>query len=248
MSSADSRVFPPALTALAAVTFPYEDGDDVDYEPYDGFLAADEATEWIRAWTGDDDIDADDLLVFGQDGTGGLAAFWLVDPDGPIDQQPVVFLGSEGETGVVASNLSDYLWLLASGTGPWEVVVAGGGVGRTLPEMEAIAEQFATTPRRPIDELVGSALRPLGTPRLRGAHRGPLPLTLEPIGSRGVRGSPRNPTGSGERRPREPVGFQWVSWGRVHPMGPWSRGPLRARRVLGVTGTPANPMGSRGVG
>ena len=51
----------------------------------------------------------------GKDGSGGQAAFWLVRVGEQLTHQPVVFLGCEGETGVVARNLDGYLWLLAAG-------------------------------------------------------------------------------------------------------------------------------------
>ena len=34
----------------------------------------------------------------------------------------MVFLGSEGELGVVASSVHDYLWVLAGNVGPYEAV------------------------------------------------------------------------------------------------------------------------------
>ena len=60
--------------------------------------------------------------MFGQDGTGGYAAFWCVRPGAPLLQQPIVFFGSEGALGVLASNFADYLWLLAGGFGPFEAL------------------------------------------------------------------------------------------------------------------------------
>lgn len=63
-----------------------------------------------------------EFRIFGQDGSGGYAALWLVRQGSPVLEQPVVFFGSEGELGVVASNVHDYLWLLAGGLGPCEAV------------------------------------------------------------------------------------------------------------------------------
>ncbi|OKI41691.1 hypothetical protein A6A27_39160 [Micromonospora sp. CB01531] len=100
--------------------FDYAAGDGVDFEPYPAFLTADETAEWLRAWTGNPEFDGGEFRVFGQDGTGGIAAFWLVRPGEPVERQPVVFLGSEGETAVVAQDLPAYLWLLADGFGPLE--------------------------------------------------------------------------------------------------------------------------------
>ena len=63
-----------------------------------------------------------EYLIFGQDGSGGYAAFWLVNNVEDLLQQPIVFFGSEGEVGVVAQNFGDYVWLFAHGLGPYEAV------------------------------------------------------------------------------------------------------------------------------
>ena len=120
VTSTDDRQFPVALAAALAVPFDYNDGEGVDFEPFPAFLTAEDTTDWFRAWTGNQELTGDAFRVFGQDGTGGYTAFWLIRPDRPLTDQPVVFLGSEGETGVVARSLGDFLWLLAGGFGPWE--------------------------------------------------------------------------------------------------------------------------------
>ncbi|TPQ22227.1 SMI1/KNR4 family protein [Streptomyces sporangiiformans] len=109
------------------------------------FLSADETTAWFRAWTGNGDLNGDGFRVFGQDGTGGYAAFWLIRRGRALVEQPVVFLGSEGETGVVACNLAGFLWLLADGFGPWEAATSyePDRVPRANRELTAIAEDFA---------------------------------------------------------------------------------------------------------
>src|SRR3954468_22834926 len=112
------RAFPPVLSELHQLEFDYEKG--YDFEPYDQFQSADENREWIHAWTGNQELDGAEYRIFGQDGTGGLAMFWLVRKGAPILEQPIVFFGSEGEMGVIARNFGDYLWLLAGGLGPLE--------------------------------------------------------------------------------------------------------------------------------
>lgn len=116
----DDRAFPAALAAALALPFNYGEERGVDFEPYPAFLSAEDTTDRFRAWTGNPDLDGDAFRVLGQDGTGGYAAFWLVRPGAPLAHQPLVFLGSEGETGVLASSLGDFLWLLAGGFGPRE--------------------------------------------------------------------------------------------------------------------------------
>ena len=49
-----------------------------------------------------------------------MATFWLIFDECPLSEQPIAFLGSEGEMAVVAENLAKYLWLLADGLGPME--------------------------------------------------------------------------------------------------------------------------------
>jgi hypothetical protein len=120
-----SRKLPPVLAALHRLPFDYDQGNGIDFEPYDRFQSAEETASWFRSWTGNEDVDGLEFRVFGQDGTGGAAAFWLTRAGKELAEQPIVFLGSEGEVGVVACNLADYLWLLAGGLGPCEAVFGG---------------------------------------------------------------------------------------------------------------------------
>ncbi|MFE7167961.1 SMI1/KNR4 family protein [Streptomyces sp. NPDC057616] len=156
-TTGEDRRFPPALADVAEVEFDYDDGEGVDFEPYGAFGPAEETTDWLRHWTGNHDLDGAAYLVFGQDGSGGHAALWQVRPGRPPAEQPVVFLGSEGERGVVAGNLSDFLWVLADGVGPLEVVEFAQFEGRPDPALAALAERHATTPRRTAREIVAEA-------------------------------------------------------------------------------------------
>ncbi|MDX3638519.1 SMI1/KNR4 family protein [Streptomyces sp. MB09-02B] len=161
MTPADDRRFPAALAAALAVPSAYEGGDGVDFEPFEVFLSAEETTEWFRAWTGNDELDGEAFRVFGQDGTGGYAAFWLIRPGLPLADQPVVFLGSEGETGVVARDLGDFLWLLAGGFGPWEAATSYEPDWTPSPhhELTAVAEQFAPDHRQPAAAVIELATK-----------------------------------------------------------------------------------------
>jgi hypothetical protein len=156
----DDRRLPPALAELARLGFAYDGGDGIDFEPYDAFDSADETTDWFRHWTGDHELDDVPYRVFGQDGSGGLAAVWLARPGRPLAEQPVVFLGSEGESGVVAGNLSDFLWVVADGVGPLESVLYEAPEPRPdapRSEYTALAERHATTPRRPARDIIAEA-------------------------------------------------------------------------------------------
>lgn len=159
MTLADDRQFPAALATVMATTFDYAGGDGVDFEPFMAFLSAEETTDWFQAWTGNGELQGDDFRVFGQDGSGGYAALWLVRPGLPLTDQPVVFLGSEGETGVVARDLGDFLWLLADGFGPWEAATEyePDWTPRPSSELVAIAERFAPGQRRPGTSVIEQA-------------------------------------------------------------------------------------------
>ncbi|MFC8989772.1 SMI1/KNR4 family protein [Streptomyces sp. NPDC057115] len=154
----DDRRFPPALADLAAVGIDYADGEGIDFDLYSAFSSAEETTHWIRGWTGNPELDGDAYRFFGQDGTGGTAALWYARPGRPLAEQPVIFLGSEGERGVVAGNLSDFLWVLADGVGPLEVVQFGDtGPRPNATPLADLATRHATTPRRPAATIVTEA-------------------------------------------------------------------------------------------
>jgi hypothetical protein len=158
MLNDEDRKFPSALAAVAGVTFDYDNDDGVDYEPYDEFLSPEETTAWFRAWTGNGEVNGDAFRVFGQDGTGGLVAFWLVRPEKALADQPIAFLGSEGDLGVIARNLRCYLWLLADGFGPFEAVEYPDRTSRPNPELTAIAEQYAPGLRQPAKTAIREAM------------------------------------------------------------------------------------------
>ncbi|WP_103500600.1 MULTISPECIES: SMI1/KNR4 family protein [unclassified Streptomyces] len=157
MGTTDDRRFPAALDAVAEIEFDYADGEGVDFEPYADFLTAEDTTDWIRAWTGNTELNGDDYRVFGQDGTGGYAALWLVRPGRPLTDQPVVFLGSEGEVGVVATDLAAFLWVLADGSGPYEATADPGRDSRPDAELVDLAEEFAPGRRDTAAALVAAA-------------------------------------------------------------------------------------------
>jgi hypothetical protein len=118
----DNASLPPTMALLHRLEFEDGDGEGIDFEPYQELFPEDETTTWFRSWTGNKSVSGDAYRIFGQDGSGGYAAFWMVRPGRPLADQPIVFFGSEGELGVVAANLNDYLWLLAGGVGPYEAI------------------------------------------------------------------------------------------------------------------------------
>ncbi len=121
VTPAEDLRLPPALAAAPAVRFDRVGGDGVGFEPFPAFLSPAETTERLRSRTGNEQLTGEDFRVVGQDGTGGHAAFRRVRPDPALEGRPVVFLGPEDETGVVARDRGSFLWLLADGIGPREV-------------------------------------------------------------------------------------------------------------------------------
>lgn len=145
---------------MAGVAFDHDGDEDVDYTPYEGFLTAEETTDWFRAWTGNAELDGDAFRVIGQSGSGGYVAFWRIRPGRPVAEQPVVFCGSEGEMCVLAEDLAGFLWFLADGWGPIDVAYPGHRVPRPSPELAAVAERFAGAgSRRPAAEIQAAAAR-----------------------------------------------------------------------------------------
>ena len=172
----DDLALPAALAAIAAIGFAREAGEDergdeddetdeddtpelppVDFEPFEEFLDSEDTADWFRGWTGNPDADADQFRVFGQTADGGYAAFWLVREDATLPEQPIVFLGQEGETGVVACDLPSFLWLVADGSGPYEAVEHPTRRSNPHPEFTAIAEKHAGTDRMTAREVVAAA-------------------------------------------------------------------------------------------
>jgi hypothetical protein len=151
------RVMPKLLKRLHKLEFDFAEGDGIDFEPYDDFYSPEETQEWIRDWTGNPKADGTPYLIFGQDGTGGYAAIWNVRPGSDLPSQPIVFFGSEGAVGVVAQNLSDYLWLLAGNIGPMEAVEYCSDDRPTNEDFAEFARQHATTPAAKPTEIVARA-------------------------------------------------------------------------------------------
>jgi hypothetical protein len=147
----------PAVLAEAHSSGFFVDHEGHDFQPYDEFLWSGETLEWWRAWTGYPTIETAPFLVFGQDGSGGLAAFWIRDPGAADDAQPVVFLGSEGEVAVIASDLGDYLWLLANGVGPLEPVDGVDREPEPIDSLVSIARRFTGVGERPVEAVFAAA-------------------------------------------------------------------------------------------
>ncbi len=149
VAAASNQDPPDALRRLLEVQADAGFGDDVDLELYDAWQEG-----GPEAWVGNADAERY-FRVFGGDGSGGLLAFWLVEPRKALEHQPVVFLESEGKLGVVAKDLGDFLVLLANGVGPYEVIAYGSSSGTANDAVRSIADSCAAVPkgRTPVDVL-----------------------------------------------------------------------------------------------
>ena len=136
-------ILPDLVRQANCLPYDYADGDGIDYEPFETFLSHAETQRWFRAWTGNHTAESECLRVFGQDGTGGYVAFWVIRDDTDMLCQPVVFLGSGGETAVLARNFRNYLWLLAAGLGPWEAAFCPDDQRVAQPVLARFAESNA---------------------------------------------------------------------------------------------------------
>jgi hypothetical protein len=151
------REMPGVMQQLHRLELDYADGNGIDFEPYSEFLSEDETRNWIRAWTGNASLEGAEYRIFGQDGTGGYAAFWCIRPDASVFDQPIAFFGSEGELGVVANDFRDYLWLLAGGFGPHEALSYPDEERPAHPEFTRFAIEHALGNRRTPAEILARA-------------------------------------------------------------------------------------------
>ena len=149
--------FPTLLKKLHQIEIDYDDGNGIDFEPYQDFMPLSEANEWLKHWTGNEHVDASSLLVFGQDGSGGYVAFWLRHENKDLLDQPIVFLGSEGQTGVVAKDFNDYLWLFSQNHGPSECIELPEHPSNINHDFLTFAEQHSKSHSRSVDEILKDA-------------------------------------------------------------------------------------------
>jgi hypothetical protein len=151
------RTFPSPLAELHRLPFDYDGGDGIDFEPFEQFMSAKDNADWIRAWTGNDEMTGAEYRIFGQDGSGGYCGFWLVRERQPILAQPIVFMGSEGEMGVVATSFADYVWLLAGGLGPAEAVEDRGARPSANAAFTAFAKKHAPESKKSPAKVLAAA-------------------------------------------------------------------------------------------
>jgi hypothetical protein len=161
--SAFDVTFPKLLSELHEIEIEYDEDNSIDFEPYQVFQSAEENASWFQAWTGNKTVTGEEYRIFGQDGTGGYAAFWLVRAGKPILEQPIVFFGSEGDVGVVANDFADYLWLLAGGVGPMEAVERVNPKRPAHEDFTAFAARNAKDRKKTVSEVITLARKAFPT-------------------------------------------------------------------------------------
>jgi hypothetical protein len=159
----DDVRLPEALAEVFSIGFDWEWDEETetargcDFEPYDAFESPARTARWFRLWTGNPEVDGSEFRFFGSTGAGDYAAFWLVRSGVPIIDQPIIYLGSEGQRDVVARDLGDLLWLFAAGYGPAEAVEDRGSIQEPNEAFRAIAERHAPGRELRVEQIVSAA-------------------------------------------------------------------------------------------
>lgn len=161
--TAEDLKLPDALAEALSIGFAWEWDEETDtargcdFTLYEEFEAPDDTAWWFRLWTGNPEADGSEFRFFGTTGSGDYAGFWLVRPEAPITDQPVVYVGSEGQRSVIARDLADLLWLFAAGYGPAEAAKDGDGIQEPNDDFRAIAERHAPGRELPAEQIISAA-------------------------------------------------------------------------------------------
>ena len=102
---------PQVIKELYELDYDTED-NCLDFEPYENFMSPEETASLLENWTGDKNYKGQEYRVFGRKASGCEYAIWLVKENVQLLEQPVVLLDSEGQAYTVATNYSDFLWVL----------------------------------------------------------------------------------------------------------------------------------------
>ncbi len=105
----------PLLRRVNQLPYHWRDGGGVDFRPFEEFVRPAETKAWIQNWAGTSALTGEQLLFFGRDSAGDYSGDWKAIAGADVLDQPIIFLGSDGDAAVIAKNFSDYLCLLASG-------------------------------------------------------------------------------------------------------------------------------------
>jgi hypothetical protein len=107
--------YPKALTELRAIL----EGQlklELDLWVYEEFNWTYKPSDWTRNPKSDET-----LFSFAKDGVGGQALIWMREGAKPGRDNPVAFLGRDGEVAVIAATFAEFAALLAAGISPYSV-------------------------------------------------------------------------------------------------------------------------------
>ena len=149
--------FPPLLRQVNRLPYHWRNGGGVDFRPFDEFVCPAETQAWIQNWTGNQALTGEQFLFFGRDSTGGYSGIWQAIAGADVLDQPIIFLGSDGDAAVIAKNFSDYLWLLAYCHTGCEVCTFVQDDMAPDPVFLTFAEKHASTERRLPSAIVAEA-------------------------------------------------------------------------------------------
>lgn len=133
---------PNVIKNLYSLEYHGED-DCIDFEAYPEFLDSEEMANIVDCWTGNHEYKGEEFRMFGQDGTGGIYAIWLIKENVDILDQPVVLWESEGQAYTVSTNFSDFLWCLENGFASCE--------GFTTESVSEFVKNNTTTLKRSVE-------------------------------------------------------------------------------------------------
>lgn len=161
-------VVPPPLRAIMDARYDYDDGRGVAFEPYPELEPVAETGWWLRHWTGNPDVTGEEFRPFGQDSGGGYVCSWMIHEGMDLVDQPVVYLGSDGDVAVLAADAWDALWFFAHGFGPHDVPTEfepgdrcftpePDRVVQSHAELTSSADRLAPGRRRPMEQIVAEA-------------------------------------------------------------------------------------------
>lgn len=164
VSPVATEALPPIYAQLAAA--PYRTAvAQIDFAPAMQFCDAKTTQAWFVAWSGNKRLKGTEFRILGRDRCGGTAVIWIRDGNAPLETQPIVHFGSDGEITLLAKHAADYAWLLAHGVGPAEVAFAEDDELATYAMVRfapfaaiATAASPRREPRQPVD-IVADAKR-----------------------------------------------------------------------------------------
>lgn len=161
-------VVPPPLRVIMNARYDYDNGKGVAFEPYPELEPVAETGWWLRHWTGNPDVTGEEFRPFGRDGGGGYVCSWIIRKGADLVDQPVVYLGSDGDVAVLTADAWDALWFFAHGFGPHDVPTElepgercftpePDRVVQPHVELSSSADRLAPGRRRPMEQILAEA-------------------------------------------------------------------------------------------